>query len=72
MMSSSHHINDSKHWRDRAAEMRALADGMTDSETKAIMRNLADDYEKLAVRAEQRADGIIPGADMKKPRPDRD
>jgi hypothetical protein len=68
-MSSFHYINDPQHWRDRAAEMRALADRMTDSETKAIMWDLAEDYEKLAVRAEQRADGIIPGADGKKPRP---
>ena len=44
-------IKDPKHWRDGAAEMRALADTMKDAETIAIMRRLADDYDKLADRA---------------------
>jgi len=44
-------IKDPKHWRDRAAEMRALAATMKDSETIAIMHRLADDYDKLADRA---------------------
>jgi hypothetical protein len=47
-------INDPKHWRDRAAEMRALTETMKDPETIAIMNRLADDYDKLADRAAQR------------------
>jgi hypothetical protein len=47
MASSS--INDSKYWRDRAAEMRALAETM-----KEIMHRLADDCDKLADRAARR------------------
>jgi hypothetical protein len=55
-------INDPKHWRDRAAEMRALADTMNDAETIAIMKRLADDYDKLADRAADRSnEGVPPG-----------
>jgi hypothetical protein len=46
--------NDPKHWRDRAAAMRALADTVKDPETKSIMYRLADDYERLADRAARR------------------
>ncbi len=53
-MPRSDTINDPKHWRDRTAEMRALADCMTKPETTAIMAKLADDYDKLADRAEKR------------------
>jgi hypothetical protein len=50
-------INDPKHWRDRAAEMRALAATMKDAETIAVMYRLADDYDRLAERADVRSDG---------------
>jgi hypothetical protein len=48
-------INDAKHWRDRAAEMRVLSDEMKDAETQSTMIKLANDYDKLADRAEDRA-----------------
>jgi hypothetical protein len=48
-------INNSQHWRDRAAEMRALSDAMYEEETRAIMLRLADDYDKLADRAAHRS-----------------
>jgi hypothetical protein len=47
-------INDAKHWRDRAAEMRALSVMMNHAETQLVMSKLADDYDKLADRAEIR------------------
>jgi hypothetical protein len=50
-------VDDPKHWHDRAAEMRALSATMNDIETRAIMLRLADDYNKLADRAEERAKG---------------
>jgi hypothetical protein len=56
------HVNDvKKHWRDRAAEMFVLSTMMKDTEARAIMVRLADDYDKLAERAEQRSNGEVPG-----------
>jgi hypothetical protein len=49
-------INDPRHWRDRAAAMRALAATMKDAETIAIMNRLANDYDRLAERASLRSD----------------
>jgi hypothetical protein len=43
------------HWRERAAQMRALALDTADAEAAAIMLKLAEDYDKLADRAELRA-----------------
>ena len=44
-----------EYWRSRAEEARAIAVQMTDTHTKATMLAIAQDYEKLAKRAEQRA-----------------
>jgi hypothetical protein len=52
-------INDAKHWRDRAAEMRVLSCGMN-AESQSMMLRLANDYDKLADRAEDRAKNDIP------------
>jgi hypothetical protein len=49
--------NDAKHWRLRAAEMRALAETMNDVGVRALMLKLANDYDKLADRAEDRSTG---------------
>jgi hypothetical protein len=52
------HVNDSKHWHGRAAQMRALSDMMKDApEAVATMLPLADDYDKLAQRADVRSKG---------------
>jgi hypothetical protein len=47
-------LNDAKHWRDRAAEMRVLSGEMKDFEARTMMLKLANDYDKLADRAEDR------------------
>jgi hypothetical protein len=54
---SDHPINDPKHWLDRAKEARALAGQMNDPEAKRTMLGIAEDYERLAKRAEERAAG---------------
>jgi hypothetical protein len=45
------HFNDPDHWRQRAEEARVLAEQMNDKVAKRIMLGIAEDYEKLAVRA---------------------
>jgi hypothetical protein len=47
---------DPEYWRSRAKEARAVAVQMKDAHTKAVMLGIARDYEKLAERAEQRAE----------------
>jgi hypothetical protein len=53
-------VNDVQHWRDRAAHMRALSDMIKDVDAAAIVLRLAEDYDKLADRAQQRSDGQVP------------
>ena len=48
-------MHDHKHWRARAEEARAMAEQMPDPEAKRMMLGIAEGYEKLALRAEQRA-----------------
>ena len=51
------YINDPGHWRERAAEMRKLAEDVTDSAAKETMLRIAADYDKLAERADLRTGG---------------
>jgi hypothetical protein len=53
---------DPEHWRDRAEEARATAEQMHDSESKRLMLGIAEDYEKLAARAENRKKSFSGGA----------
>ena len=57
---SLYSINDPTHWLDRAKEARALAEQMNDPEAKRTMLKNADDYERLAQRARERATGRWP------------
>jgi len=51
---------DAAHWRDRAREMRALAEKASDDESRRRMLRIAADYEKLAERTEASARGEKP------------
>ncbi len=53
---SSSYIHNPEHWTQRAREMRVLADQMNDEHSKQTMLRIAEDYEKLALRATQRSD----------------
>ena len=53
--------NDAEHWRDRANTMRKLASTANDEVSKEMMLRIAEDYEKLALRAELR---VIPGSKL--------
>jgi hypothetical protein len=50
-------VNDPKHWRDRAAEMRRLAAEMKGTNVKKLILKLAADYDLFAKRAEESAGG---------------
>jgi hypothetical protein len=48
------HFNDPAYWRERAAELRAIAEHLEDSTSRAQIMGCARDYDILAERAEQR------------------
>jgi hypothetical protein len=54
------HVNDSRHLRERAAEMRASSKELKDNNTAAVILRLAELYDRLANRAEIRSNGGAP------------
>jgi hypothetical protein len=50
-------VNDPEHWRDRAREKRALAERLRSEQAKQAMLRIANDYERLAQRAEEQSSG---------------
>lgn len=50
-------LNNPESWRQRAAEARTIASGMTDPAAKRTMLGVAQSYELLAERAELRVKG---------------
>ena len=54
-------LNGAKHWRDRAAEMRVLSCDMKAFDARTLMLKLANNYDELADRAEDRAARDAPG-----------
>jgi hypothetical protein len=59
-MANPSFINDPEHWRSRAREARAIAEQMIDADSRSAMLRIADDYDRLAERAAQRAAGRSP------------
>ena len=53
-------INDPQPWRDGAEEIRALVADLRDERSKQKMLRIADDYERLAKRADERGKGVSP------------
>jgi hypothetical protein len=51
-------INDPEHWLERAEQMRNFADELDDEQAKETMLRIANDYGRLAKRAEQRTKGL--------------
>jgi len=51
-MTSRKFVWDPEHWRFRAEEARTVADQMTHEEARAIVRRIANDYDRLAKLAE--------------------
>ena len=50
-------VNNPQHWLSRAKKMRSLAASLRDLDARASMLRVADEYEYLAKRAAERADG---------------
>ena len=48
-------LDDPKHWRDKAEEARRKAEDMTDSEARETMMRVAEQYDRLAEKAEHRS-----------------
>jgi hypothetical protein len=53
-------LEDPEHWLQRAKETRALAEAIADIESKRTMLKIAEEYEKLALRASQRVVTKLP------------
>jgi hypothetical protein len=50
------------HWRHREEEARTLTEAMYNEETKARLLKIADEYARLAERAEQRLNNHVPAS----------
>jgi hypothetical protein len=48
------HVNDPPYWRDRAEELRVLAERLKGADAKAMILGCARDYDLLAERAQER------------------
>jgi len=49
-------FSSAEYWRDKADEVRAIANCLKDEETKRMMAKLASDYDRLSKHAERQKD----------------
>ena len=57
---------DPKHWRERAEEARAVADGLNHNVAKQVLLRIAEDYERLAEWFEEGSKSTFPDPDKRK------
>jgi hypothetical protein len=53
-MSTRSHLDDPQYWRDRAEEIRTIAERMTNEQARQSLFGIVRDYEALAERAVKR------------------
>jgi hypothetical protein len=49
-------LRDTAHWKERAEDARRVASTLTDPEARRKMLEIAESYERLAVRAQLRSE----------------
>jgi hypothetical protein len=54
-MAYQSHLDDPEYWRDRAEQVRALADEVSNQSARDAILRIVADYELLAIRAQERA-----------------
>jgi len=54
-MAYQSHLDDPEYWRDRAAQVRALADQVSSHKAKEAILQIAAEYELIADKAHDRA-----------------
>src|SRR5262245_32840267 len=54
------HLDDPEYWRDRAEQVRALADQVSNQKARDAILRIAAEYELLADRAQERLSGHNP------------
>ena len=54
-MAYQSHLDDPEYWRDRAEQVRALVDQVSNQKVRDALLRIVADYELLAFRAQERA-----------------
>jgi hypothetical protein len=60
-------LNNPAHWHLRAQELRLLAQQLEDQEAKASILKMAEEYDRLCIRAAKRINSAVPPVSTSKP-----